>query len=76
MYPYQPSPSSPATPSIPQRSSSLHDGLEHRSATGGSEKARLNPYEVPLDIGDEFFAFEEYRTVSEVGGKEDIWYRG
>ena len=36
----------------------------------------MNPYEVGLDIGDEFFAFEEYRCAIEEDGKGELWYRG
>ncbi|ORX40680.1 hypothetical protein BD324DRAFT_654448 [Kockovaella imperatae] len=35
-----------------------------------------NPYEVSLDIGDEFFAFEEYRCLVEEDGRGELWYRG
>jgi dedicator of cytokinesis protein 3 len=41
-------------------------------ATGG----RGNIYELALDVGDEFFAFEEYKCTIEEDGKGDTWYRG
>jgi hypothetical protein len=34
---------------------------------------RGNPHEVSLDVGDEFFAFEEYRAAD---GEQSVWYRG
>ena len=47
-------------------------------ASIGEEPAQShgNPYEVVLDIGDEFFAFEEYRVGTEQDGAGELWYRG
>lgn len=35
-----------------------------------------NVHEVALNVGDEFFAFEEYRCSVEEDGRGDVWYRG
>lgn len=35
-----------------------------------------NVHEVALNVGDEFFAFEEYRCSAEEDGRGDVWYRG
>jgi len=35
---------------------------------------KANTYEIPVDVGDEFFAFEEYRCSLE--GRGVVWYRG
>ncbi|KAL7418467.1 Deoxycytidine kinase 1 [Cryptotrichosporon argae] len=37
---------------------------------------RGNAYEVSLDVGDEFFAFEEYQCTVEEDGLGSLWYRG
>lgn len=36
--------------------------------------ARGNPHEVSLDVGDEFFAFEEYHSGEDAD--DSVWYRG
>jgi dedicator of cytokinesis protein 3 len=36
----------------------------------------VNAYEIPLDVGDEFFAFEEYKCGLEEDGRGDVWFRG
>jgi dedicator of cytokinesis protein 3 len=43
---------------------------------GGPPLGRGNIYELALDVGDEFFAFEEYKCAPEEDGKGDTWYRG
>nr|ODN99941.1 cytoplasmic protein [Cryptococcus depauperatus CBS 7855] len=91
IYPFHPETSPPSTPTttkealsrIPAVSS--HDDLgilpwsngrpNMEDATMGSE-GRRNPYEIPLDVGDEFYAFEEYRCTVEEDGRGDLWYRG
>ncbi len=37
---------------------------------------KANTYEIPVDVGDEFFAFEEYRCSLEEDGRGVVWYRG
>nr|XP_019044242.1 hypothetical protein I302_07525 [Kwoniella bestiolae CBS 10118]OCF23172.1 hypothetical protein I302_07525 [Kwoniella bestiolae CBS 10118] len=83
IYPYQPDGSPPHTPATTQtddqkstrnRNRFSWSGLRHIGDVEG--EGRLNAYEVSLDIGDEFFAFEEYKCSAEEDGKEDLWYRG
>ena len=37
---------------------------------------KSNAYEIPLDVGDEFFAFEEYRCTLDEDGRGSVWLRG
>ncbi|WVQ67084.1 uncharacterized protein L199_005278 [Kwoniella botswanensis] len=83
IYPYQPDGSPPPTPATAQtddqksaknRNRFSWSGIRHSGDEEG--EGRLNAYEVPLDIGDEFFAFEEYKCSLEEDGRGDLWYRG
>ncbi|EIW72245.1 hypothetical protein TREMEDRAFT_25841 [Tremella mesenterica DSM 1558] len=83
VYPYHPSPtplSSPVAATSPtkaHRNRFSWSGLPESSRGDDVERGgKDNPYEIPLDIGDEFFAFEEYRCTMEEDGKGDVWYRG
>lgn len=77
VYPYHPSGTVPNSPSSTVRSQ------KHRFSWSGVSSVasraddvfshtRGNPHEVSLDVGDEFFAFEEYRG----DDVEGSWYRG
>lgn len=46
------------------------------SGAGGGFGDKNNAYEVPLDVGDEFFAFEEYRSGGLDNTRGEVWYRG
>ncbi|WVR07765.1 hypothetical protein IAU60_004808 [Kwoniella sp. DSM 27419] len=86
VYPYQPESTPPGSPTSP--TDTVRAGLKNRnrfswsgvrSSTeheGEEGNVRANAYEIPLDIGDEFFAFEEYRCHVEEDGRGDVWYRG
>jgi hypothetical protein len=60
---------SPSVPDIPVVPSPGSDQTPAPLQTGD----RSNPYAIPLDVGDEFFAFEEYRSGPD---DRDVWYRG
>ncbi|KAK8853154.1 hypothetical protein IAR55_003855 [Kwoniella newhampshirensis] len=87
VYPFHPASSLPPTPttagdpSTPARSTiDKHrfswSGIASGLNTEGGGDGKTNAYEIPLDIGDEFFAFEEYRCTVEEDGRGDVWYRG
>nr|XP_019010242.1 uncharacterized protein I206_04710 [Kwoniella pini CBS 10737]OCF49023.1 hypothetical protein I206_04710 [Kwoniella pini CBS 10737] len=82
IYPYQPNSSPPPTPSTATDGQRNHSNRNRFSWSGirthaeDQEENRSNAYEVPLDIGDEFFAFEEYRCSINEDGRGDLWYRG
>ena len=46
-------------------------GIGNHASFSNGKSGGGNPYEVPLEVGDEVYAFEEYRT--EMGL---VWYRG
>ncbi|OCF44595.1 hypothetical protein I317_01482 [Kwoniella heveanensis CBS 569] len=85
VHPFHPEASPPGTPATADdttrgavnRNRFSWSGV--RSSAGddeGGQEGKLNAYEVPLDVGDEFFAFEEYRCTPEEDGRGDLWYRG
>lgn len=90
IYPFHPETSPPTPTTLDETSPKLpplapHHGLDDLSWAG--DKPELsegdlypqrvrNPYEIRLDIGDEFYAFEEYRCSVEEDGRGDLWYRG
>jgi dedicator of cytokinesis protein 3 len=81
IHPYHPLSTPPTSPLQPETSKAA--AYRNRfswsgiPSSNGGKKGKLNVYEVPLDIGDEVFAFEEYKCVSEHDGKEvEVWYRG
>nr|XP_018260970.1 uncharacterized protein I303_06687 [Kwoniella dejecticola CBS 10117]OBR83128.1 hypothetical protein I303_06687 [Kwoniella dejecticola CBS 10117] len=82
IYPYQPDgspPPTPATATDDQRSQANRNRFSWsgiRNSGDDQEEGRSNAHEVPLDIGDEFFAFEEYRCSLDEDGRGDLWYRG
>ncbi|WVQ72639.1 hypothetical protein IAR50_002198 [Cryptococcus sp. DSM 104548] len=89
IYPFHPETSPPPTPTtVDGGSLSLppippHKDLDvlpwagGRPSTGDSSlQGKRNAYEIKLDIGDEFYAFEEYRCTTEEDGRGDLWYRG
>ncbi|WVR00207.1 hypothetical protein IAU59_007349 [Kwoniella sp. CBS 9459] len=85
VHPFHPEVSPPGTPATADDTTRVTVNRNRfswsgiRSSTGddvGGEEGKLNAYEVPLDIGDEFFAFEEYRCTPEEDGRGDLWYRG
>ena len=71
VHPFNPSVSRAASPSS-------HDGHPSKvdARTWDRVRDNRNPYEVQLEVGDEFFAFEEYVSTFEEDGQGDIWYRG
>lgn len=89
IYPFHPEASSLPTPvdgtspKLPSLSS--HQDLDALPWTGNKpelaesglcSQGKRNHYEIRLDIGDEFYAFEEYRCSIEEDGRGDLWYRG
>lgn len=81
VHPFHPSSSSqPASPFNAHKSPTTFSRprVPSFSTTGDRDDAfyssRTNPHEVNLDVGDEFFAFEEYRSADE--GDDSVWYRG
>ncbi|WWC91624.1 uncharacterized protein L201_006570 [Kwoniella dendrophila CBS 6074] len=82
IYPYQPDGSPPPTPATTlddQRSFLSRNRFSWSGTRNNGEDevaGRINAYEIPLDIGDEFFAFEEYRCSLDEDGRGDLWYRG
>lgn len=45
------------------------------SGIGGTGESG-NIFELSLDVGDEVFAFEEYKCSLDEDGKGETWYRG
>ncbi|WRT70308.1 uncharacterized protein IL334_007306 [Kwoniella shivajii] len=82
IYPYQPDSSPPPTPATTVDDHKASSNRNRFSWSGNRDhlddlaEGKSNVYEVPLDIGDEFFAFEEYRCSLEEDGRGDVWYRG
>lgn len=76
VHPYHPLPpaSTPRTPLF--NPAAEEEGTLRQSHDFASTAATANPYEIPLDIGDEFFAFEEYKCSLEEDGRGDVWFRG
>lgn len=84
IHPYSPLTTPPTTPLAPETSKAAayrnrfswsgipSSGIE---GVGGKRGGKVNVYEVPLELGDEVFAFEEYKA-GEMDGKVDVWYRG
>lgn len=75
IHPYAPSQSPPASPSGTVRSHRRTTSWSAASVTARDDvfsTPRGNPHEVSLDVGDEFFAFEEYRGDE----NEGTWFRG
>ncbi|BEI88066.1 uncharacterized protein CcaverHIS019_0107840 [Cutaneotrichosporon cavernicola] len=75
IHPYAPSQSPPTSPSGTVRSHRRTTSWSAASTTAPNDvftSPRGNPHEVSLDVGDEFFAFEEYRGDE----NEGTWYRG
>ncbi len=80
IHPFHPSASSPSpitgeTSRTPVRNRFSWSGVGGTPVldTGG----KGNPYEISLDVGDEFFAFEEYEYPAVEGdGRGEVWYRG
>ena len=72
------SPTATSTPAKGSRNRLSWSGLPSELKAGAEDGKgeKDNPYEIPLDIGDEFFAFEEYRCTIEEDGKGEVWYRG
>ncbi|KIR81379.1 cytoplasmic protein [Cryptococcus gattii EJB2] len=91
IYPFHPEASSlPAPTTVDGTSPKLPSFSSHQDldalpwtdskpelAEGGlCSQGKRNHYEIRLDIGDEFYAFEEYRCSIEEDGRGDLWYRG
>lgn len=91
IYPFHPEASSLPTPTTVDGTShklpslSSHQDLDALSSKGSKpelaegdlfSQGKKNHYEIRLDIGDEFYAFEEYRYSIEEDGRDDLWYRG
>lgn len=78
VYPFQPAVSSPTSPATiapkDQKNRFSWSGINAARPDESIATARGNPHEVSLDVGDEFFAFEEYRSAEE--GDNSVWYRG
>lgn len=81
IYPFHPEASSLPTPTTVDGTShklpslSSHQDLDALPWTG-SKPELAEGDEIRLDIGDEFYAFEEYRYSIEEDGRGDLWYRG
>jgi len=78
VHPFHPATSPPASPTTTVRSKEQKNrfswsGVQSRGDDSFTQ-VRGNPHEVSLDVGDEFFAFEEYRTAED--GDNSVWYRG
>jgi dedicator of cytokinesis protein 3 len=71
-----PSSKSPKSPNFRNRFSWSGVPAVQPNGGGGQTTGRGNIYELALDVGDEFFAFEEYKCAIEEDGKGDVWYRG
>ncbi|WWD19564.1 hypothetical protein CI109_104025 [Kwoniella shandongensis] len=87
VYPFHPAASPPPTPTTAGDAATLSRPASdrHRFSWSGVQSGlsaedgvagKVNVYEIPLDVGDEFFAFEEYRCTLEEDGRGDAWYRG
>jgi len=74
------SPTASKIPSPPLRPTHNTNRFSWSGVASIKDKAepvgKNNVYEIPLDIGDEFFAFEEYRCMPEEDGRGDLWFRG
>ncbi|WVQ84302.1 hypothetical protein IAT38_006454 [Cryptococcus sp. DSM 104549] len=53
-----------------------HVVQEQEEEEDDSRAVKRNPYEIPLDVGDEFYAFEQYQCTVGEDGRGDLWYRG
>ncbi|TYJ58828.1 hypothetical protein B9479_000260 [Cryptococcus floricola] len=89
IYPFHPETSPPPTPTTvdggslslppipPQKDLEVLPWAGGRPSIGDSSfQGKRNAYEIKLDIGDEFYAFEEYRCTTDEDGRGDLWYRG
>ena len=72
----QASSTSPKSPNFRNRFSWSGIHRAGQTEAAGATPDRGNIYELALDVGDEFFAFEEYKCTIEEDGKGDTWYRG
>ncbi|KAK4687917.1 hypothetical protein P7C73_g2195, partial [Tremellales sp. Uapishka_1] len=72
-----PNPStSPLLAKTPNKNRFSWSGVNEKKLDSMAEDGKRNPYEISLDVGDEFFAFEEYRCAAEGQAKGEVWYRG
>jgi dedicator of cytokinesis protein 3 len=84
IHPFRPAPSAPGTPTSPDKEPSKAAAYRNRFSWSGLNGSRgvdslgdgKNAYEISLDVGDEFYAFEEYRCTVDEDGRGDVWYRG
>ncbi|TXT11135.1 hypothetical protein VHUM_01886 [Vanrija humicola] len=75
VHPFHPAQSLPASPTATIRSTKNRFSWAGSRADDSFSTTRGNPHEVTLDVGDEFFAFEEYRSLDDAGDSS-VWYRG
>ena len=84
IHPYRPATTPDITPTNPQSTGESSKTAAQRNrfswsgvqGDNGRKRGKTNAYEIPLDVGDEFFAFEEYRCTVEEDGRGDVWFRG